>query len=210
MKSIGNVLAQSFQGQENSAELPGKHCEELMDELDWLTEEQMRARVRDGLIVSIDLLIQDERDRWLLAFRKNRPAQSSWFVPGGRVRKGEKIPEAFERLVRFEFGRELPYTSAQFHGVYVHYYDDNRWNDPDFGTHYLVLAHQVKVDSSWGEVIHAEAALEQHHQLRWFGVGEALANGEVHPYTKIYVKGVKSSTGVMELFPHNFPHDLEA
>lgn len=172
-----------------------------MAEPGWLTDDQIRARVRDGLIVSIDLLIRDARDRWLLAFRKNRPAQSSWFVPGGMIRKGESIPEAFERLARFEFGRGLGYRSAQFFGVYVHYYDDNRWNDPGFGTHYLVLAYQLKVGSEWEDIIKAEAALKQHHQLRWFEVEEALSNPDVHPYTKVYLKGLKATSGVLELFP---------
>jgi colanic acid biosynthesis protein WcaH len=172
-----------------------------MGDTNWLTEKQMRARVRDGLIVSIDLLVVDDRDRWLLAYRKNKPAQSSWFVPGGRIRKGEAIPAAFERLVRFEFGRDLAYDQAQFHGLYVHYYDDNRWEDPSFGTHYLVLAHRIEVDSSWEDVTKAETALKQHHQMRWFNLREALDDPEVHPYTKVYLRGTKTGSGVVELFP---------
>lgn len=178
--------------------------------MNWLTDDQMRARVRDGLIVSIDLCIQDDRGQWLLALRKNRPAQSSWFVPGGRVRKGETIPQAFERVVRFEFGRDLSYQRAQFHGIYVHYYDDNRWNDPGFGTHYLVLAHRLEVEAGWADIIHAETALEQHHQLRWFGVQEALSNAEVHPYTKVYLKGARSESGILELFPDSYQRILDA
>ena len=176
---------------------------------DWLTEDQMRARVRDGVIVSIDLLIQDDQDRWLLAYRKNRPAQLSWFVPGGRVRKGEGVSQAFERLVRFEFGRQLAYQRAQFHGLYVHYYDDNRWEEPDFGTHYLVLAHKVRVDSSWEGVVDSDAALQQHHQLRWFSRSEAISDSDVHPYTKVYLSGVRSDTGVIELFPDTFQRYLD-
>lgn len=178
--------------------------------MDWLTGDQMRAQVRDGLIVSIDLLIQDHAGRWLLAYRKNRPAQSSWFVPGGRVRKGETNPEAFERVVDFEFGRDLSYKRARFHGIYVHYYDDNCWEDPAFGTHYLVLAHRVQVESGWDGVIHAEAALEQHQQLGWFGVEEALSSPEVHPYTKVYLTGARPEAGVMELFPDSFQRYLDA
>lgn len=174
----------------------------------WLTEDQMRARVRDGLIVSIDLLIRDDRERWLLAYRKNRPARSSWFVPGGRIRKGEPISVAFERLVRFEFGVHLAYKQAQFQGVYVHYYDDNRWNDPEYGTHYLVLAHRVTVDSEWEGIIDTQAVLKQHHQLRWFDTQEALSDPDVHSYTKAYLRGVYAETGILELFPRDIHSSL--
>lgn len=173
---------------------------------DWLTDDRMKAQVRDGLIVSIDLLIRDSRDRWLLALRKNKPAQSAWFVPGGRVRKQESIAEAFERLVQFEFGVDLPYNQSQFHGVYVHYYDDNRWDESGFGTHYLVLAHRVRPESEsmLGEILKSEKALEQHHQLQWFDREVALTASDVHPYTKIYIGEVESPSGILELFPGTY------
>jgi colanic acid biosynthesis protein WcaH len=169
----------------------------------WLTDEQMKAQVRDGLLVSIDLLIRNGRGKWLLALRKNRPAHSSWFVPGGRIHKGERIPEAFERLVKFEFDIELTYQRSQFVGVFVHYYDDNRWNEPGFGTHYLVLAHLVEVGSDWQDVVNSETALEQHHEVRWFDPKAALADPKVHPYTKQYLRGMTGFPGVVECFPTN-------
>ena len=42
-------------------------------------------------LVSIDLVLRNERDEVLLGQRKNRPAQGIWFVPGGRIRKNERV-----------------------------------------------------------------------------------------------------------------------
>jgi colanic acid biosynthesis protein WcaH len=55
-------------------------------------------------LVSIDLIVTDGNRRVLLGQRRNRPAQDSWFVPGGRVRKGETLDTAFTRVVRDELG----------------------------------------------------------------------------------------------------------
>ena len=182
-----------------------------MPDSEWLTDDRMKAQVRDGLIVSIDLLVKDTHDRWLLALRKNKPAQSSWFVPGGRVRKGESIAEGFERVMHFELDVDLAYGQSKFHGVYVHYYDDNRWEESGFGTHYLVLAHRVELESKsgLGEIALLQKALEQHHKLQWFDRAAALVDPDVHPYTKIYLKEVKSSSGIIELFPDTFESYLD-
>ena len=180
-----------------------------MADSEWLTDDQMKAQVRDGLIVSIDLLVTDPHDRCLLALRKNKPAQSSWFVPGGRVRKGESIADGFERVIQNELGIDLAYGQSQFHGVYVHYYDDNRWDESGFGTHYLVLAHRVKLESQLGKITTLEKALDQHHKLQWFDRAAALVDPDVHPYTKIYLDEVKSSSGVIELFPDTFESYLD-
>ena len=49
-------------------------------------------------LVSIDLVIRDPKNRILLGFRTNEPAKNKWFVPGGRIKKGENIEEAFKRV----------------------------------------------------------------------------------------------------------------
>lgn len=170
---------------------------------DWLSNDRMKALVRDGVLVSIDILIRNAKGQWLLAFRKNRPAKSTWFVPGGRVRKGETIPAAFERVMAFELGAEISYQQASFRGVFVHYYDDNRWGEAEYGTHYLVLAHELQVDDRLDleQVVASKSALEQHDQFHWFTPEEAIADPAVHPYTKVYIQGPATDERVIELFP---------
>jgi colanic acid biosynthesis protein WcaH len=44
--------------------------------------------------VSVDLVLVRDGREVLLGLRTNRPAQGSWFVPGGRILKNEKRADA--------------------------------------------------------------------------------------------------------------------
>ncbi|WP_259346526.1 NUDIX domain-containing protein [Vibrio rotiferianus] len=54
--------------------------------------------MRSTPLVSIDLVIENAQGQTLLWLHNNRPAQGFWFVPGGRVLKGESLKDAFLRL----------------------------------------------------------------------------------------------------------------
>jgi len=97
--------------------------------------------VRKAPLVSIDLVVKNGRNQILLGWRTNRPAKDSWFVPGARILKNERISQAFERIAKEELGLNLAYENAKLLGVFEHFYDDNFSEDDRFGTHYVVLAH---------------------------------------------------------------------
>ena len=65
-------------------------------------------------LVSIDLVVENAHGELLLGLRNNRPAQGSWFVPGGRVLKNESLDDAFVRLARDELGVDVSRSSARF------------------------------------------------------------------------------------------------
>jgi ADP-ribose pyrophosphatase YjhB (NUDIX family) len=46
-----------------------------------------------------------QEDRCVL--RTNEPAKGKWFVPGGLVRKYERLADAFARIVKTEIGLEV-------------------------------------------------------------------------------------------------------
>ena len=48
-----------------------------------LSREEFLKVVENTPLVSIDLIVQDPQGRILVGYRKNRPAQNTWFVPGG-------------------------------------------------------------------------------------------------------------------------------
>ncbi|WP_230846571.1 NUDIX domain-containing protein, partial [Achromobacter xylosoxidans] len=73
-----------------------------------LAESDFRRAVEMLPLVSIDLLLRDAEGRYLTGLRSNPPAQGSWFVPGGRIRKNETLPRALQRIVREELGLTLP------------------------------------------------------------------------------------------------------
>ena len=75
-------------------------------------------------LVSIDLILEDPQERVLLGMRNNRPAQGFWFVPGGSIRKNERLCDAFKRISSLELGTVIALTNAALVGVFEHLYED--------------------------------------------------------------------------------------
>lgn len=146
----------------------------------WLDKESFRQIVASTPLISIDLIVRNQVGQVLLGQRLNRPAQGYWFVPGGRVRKDERLAAAFERLTEGELGIRLPITSADFLGPFEHFYPDN-FSGTDFSTHYVVLGYELISSTSLDTLPE-----EQHSHYQWFTVQELLASELVHPHTKLY------------------------
>lgn len=150
----------------------------------WINDKEFQEVLERTPLISIDLIIQDNFGRVLLGRRLNRPAQGFWFVPGGRVRKGERLQEAFRRILQGEVNALAEMAEARFLGVFEHLYDDTTFGDVSSGTHYVVMAYMLVLDDS-GEKI---AADKQHSCLSWWTMDEAKTNPEVHAYTKAYLE----------------------
>ena len=141
--------------------------------------------VRDAPLVSIDLIVENEAGQYLLGLRLNEPARGNWFVPGGRIYKNETLDEAFARIARAELGIELARKQAQWLGLYEHFYETNAGMQPGFGTHYIVLAHRITLNS-------ADLQLpehEQHQNWRWMTKTEILADQSVNRFSRDYFAG---------------------
>lgn len=149
----------------------------------WLERDRFLELVRVAPLVSIDLVVTDPAGRMLLGLRRNAPAKGFWFVPGGRIRKGERLGAAFTRVAGSELGLELGPDDGRFLGVFEHLYDDNVSERGDFGTHYVVLAHGITLPTP------ALPAVDpQHRAYRWWSVDELLGSDRVHAYTKAYCR----------------------
>ncbi|MGR5135886.1 GDP-mannose mannosyl hydrolase [Vibrio jasicida] len=131
-------------------------------------------------LISLDLIIENNQGKVLLGQRLNRPAQGCWFVPGGRVRKDEKIADAFLRLTKEELGVELALVEAEFIGPYEHFYSDN-FSGESFSTHYVVLGYRISLDLNLSDL-----PKEQHGNYQWADVNDLLECGDVHHHTKLY------------------------
>src|SRR2546430_8382274 len=112
---------------------------------DVLNEEEFGRIVRCAPLVSIDLIIRDPERKVLLGLRNHEPAKGYYFVPGGRIRKCELLEEAFSRILSDETGCRADIDGARFLGVYQHIYPNNRFGDPHFGMHYVVLAYELNL-----------------------------------------------------------------
>lgn len=146
-----------------------------------LARELFLLVVEHSPLISIDLIARRPDGTVLLGYRRNRPAQGFWFVPGGRILKGERMADALVRIVRRELGEAVPVSGWRSTGVFEHLYDDNFAGVEGVGTHYVVLPHSLDVAA---DVVLAPD--DQHDALRWFAVDELLAHADVHAYTKAY------------------------
>jgi colanic acid biosynthesis protein WcaH len=149
----------------------------------FLDDSDLASVIRLTPLVCIDLLLRDTENRLLVGLRNNDPAKGFLFVPGGRVRKGEKLQTAFERILLQETGCQMPFSLASFFGVYEHFYETNRFGDGGFGTHCVTLAFELQLSEPKTVVSDA-----QHEALYWMTEAELLKNSLVHHDTKAYFK----------------------
>ncbi|MBM3121942.1 MAG: GDP-mannose mannosyl hydrolase [Chloroflexi bacterium] len=147
-----------------------------------LETESLANVVRLAPLVSIDLIVRRQDDRVLLGRRTHPPARGWWFVPGGRIRKDERLADAIRRLLAEELGWTSE-AATRLRGAYEHFYPDNFRGTREFDTHYVVLAYEVLVDLGGHDL-----PLAQHSEYRWLSVAELLGSADVHRYTQDYFR----------------------
>jgi colanic acid biosynthesis protein WcaH len=145
----------------------------------FISEEKFKVVLDSTPLVSIDLLVEDEQGRFLLGYRKNRPAQHYWFVPGGRIQKNESLDSAFKRLTKQELGTEFSIEQATLLGPFDHFYDDCVFGS-DISTHYVAIAYRLKIDNL------QSLPDQQHSDYCWEYPNKILINSEVHHFSKKY------------------------
>ena len=152
-----------------------------MDSPRALADQEFATIVRLAPLVSIDLIIRDDGGNVLVGVRNNEPAKNFYFVPGGRVRKGETLAAAFARILAAETGCSVEFDAARFVGVYQHIYPTNMFGDRGYGTHYVVLAYELNLNPRPAIVLDG-----QHRIAKWMSEAEVRAAPNVHPNTKAY------------------------
>lgn len=140
------------------------------------------AVVHNAPLVSIDLLVHDRDGRLLVGRRTNPPAQGFWFVPGGRIRKNETLASAFSRITRAELGTAIALQSARLDRIYEHFYAEDFRGEVGAGTHYVVLAHTLAIDTR-----ELNLPADQHDSYRWVSPDQGLADESIHANTRAYL-----------------------
>jgi colanic acid biosynthesis protein WcaH len=92
-------------------------------------------------------------------------------VPGGVVRKYERLADAFARIVKAEIGLEASIADVKFVGVYEHLYDTNVFGEEGYGTHYVVLAYELNLGHRPPTV-----SDPQHSGFRWMTPAELISS----------------------------------
>ncbi len=148
-----------------------------------LTNEEFLAVIAKVPLVSIDLAVRDSERRLLLGLRTNEPARGFWFVPGGRIRKGETLDEAYARISINELGVETPRAHAQLLGVFTHRYETNFIGATQVDTHYVVIAYEIELALNLGTLPRT-----QHSDYRWWTLSDAAKSEAVHPNNLPYFR----------------------
>lgn len=145
--------------------------------------EQFKAVVRDSILISLDLLLINEREELLVGRRKHRPAQGYLFVPGGRVMKGETLTAALKRVTAQETGLTIAPSQFVLHGIYDHLYADSCFEEPGLSTQYAVIACRCQIASN--SVVVSDS---QHEGLYFMSITQVISDPQVHPYVKNYFR----------------------
>jgi colanic acid biosynthesis protein WcaH len=140
-----------------------------------LPDETWETVVRSVPLVSVDLVAHHDGGI-VLGKRTNEPAKGKWFVPGGTVKKHERLVDAVQRVAREELGVSV--TIDRRIGIYEHFYDVADIDDAG-GKHYVPIGFEVTTDS---ETLEPD---DQHAQLRVF---EPPFELDLHPYVATYLE----------------------
>lgn len=148
-----------------------------------LSTQDFHHVIQHAPLVSIDLVVLDAHRNMLLGQRCNAPAQGAWFVPGGRIFKGELLAAAMHRTLMAELGTAATGLTPEWLGLYEHHYPDCA-TSPDISTHYVVLAHKVVLPEGWC----CELPKQQHAHYRWQPLAEVATAADVHVHSRWYAQ----------------------
>lgn len=95
-------------------------------------------------IVCVDCLVVNERGEFLLVRRVNEPLRGEYWLPGGRVRKGERLTDAVHRKMREEIGVDVDVVENV--GFFEEFYDKTEEN-AEGGVHSISFVYLVKPKS---------------------------------------------------------------
>lgn len=108
---------------------------------EWIPDDEWKTIVRNVPIVSVDLIVRYDGGL-VFGKRTNEPAKGEWFIPGGRVQKGETRREAVHRVADEELGVSVEIVESL--GAFEHIYDTADVEGVE-SKHYLANGYVVDV-----------------------------------------------------------------
>ena len=153
----------------------------------WISANDWETIVASVPIVSVDLVISHDGGV-LLGRRTNEPAKGYWFVPGGRVYKGETRREAAHRVAREELGVEVEIVESL--GPFEHRYDTADVPGVD-SKHYLANGYVVEIVDGEAVVDSGLESDDQHEAVRVFRDPPEPC----HEYVRDYVETAETVDG---------------
>jgi len=149
---------------------------------EWIPEEEWRVIVENAPIVSVDLLVECPAGI-VLGKRTNEPASGEWFVPGGRLHKGERLHDAVHRIGSAELGVDVEIQDQL--GTFEHFYETS---EAGYEKHYVAHGFHVRT---------ADTVFDPDTQHSAVAVFEELPS-ELHDYVKAYVDAAELGVGASQ------------
>jgi colanic acid biosynthesis protein WcaH len=106
-------------------------------------------------VVCVDLLVR-RGSKYLMVKRRDEPLKGEWWVPGGRVLKGEMVLETAIRKLRAETGIQA--NTFKFIGFYEDFYEKSAFDVP---CHSISIVYETEVN---GETVTIDETSED---FRW-------------------------------------------
>lgn len=158
----------------------------MISKNEWLSESQLSQAC--GLLppVSVDLYFvyrADKQQCLLLGLRHNRPAQNFWFIPGGRIRKGETLDDSVLRISGEETGVYVNcLSSCKLLWKWDHIYSDSALG-VKMPVHYANIAFSIHDEDIAIDRL-PFSSLIQHRDWRWMPLAEIGGFEDVNLYVK--------------------------
>jgi colanic acid biosynthesis protein WcaH len=147
----------------------------MPERVDWVSDDDWKTIVSNAPIVSVDLVVLSP-EGIVFGYRTNEPATGQWFIPGGRVHKGERLEEAVHRVASEELGVDIEIRDRL--GVYEHLYETADVDDAG-GKHYIPIGFVVETDET------NFTTDDQHGRIQVFPEDELP---ELHEYVEAYLR----------------------
>ena len=77
-------------------------------------------------VLCVDGLVINEKGEFLLVKRRNEPLKNRWWIPGGRIYKGETLTDGFLRKMKEEIGVDVKILLPL--GYYEEHFRENPFN----------------------------------------------------------------------------------
>lgn len=132
----------------------------------WIEDECYRLILEKMPIPTVDAVVSFE-GKFLLLKRNNPPVKGEWWLPGGRIRKGEALEDAVKREVLEETGLECEIVRQI--GVINQIFPECH----TISIYYLMKATSPEVRIN-----------EEHSDYKWFSV----LPKDCHPYLRTMVE----------------------
>lgn len=140
----------------------------------YLGFEEYRRFLSTMPIVCVDCLVLNERGEFLLVRRENEPLKGEFWLPGGRVHKGERLADAVYRKMRQEIGVDVDILENV--GFFEEFYEKTKEN-AEGGVHSISFVYLVKPNScvikldpqssTWGWFKQIPAKLRNYATIRY-------------------------------------------